>query len=121
MTLRRCFAALLLAILSLLGGACGIGNAQARLRTAVDAKKPSLDTCYGRALERDKNASGEMQLWIHVDESTGRVKRVEIARTAIEQAELEECVRTALQGVELDPKPKANLKVEYTLRFSPAT
>jgi hypothetical protein len=107
--------------LSLLAGGCGIGNAQTRLRTAIDASKPGLDQCYGSALERDRDAAGDMLLLVHVEEKTGRVAQVKVAKTAIQDAGLHQCVQSALEGVTLDPKPKANLKVEYTLRFAPTS
>ena len=121
MTARGYLRIATLTLLPLGGGACGIGNAQARLRSAVDARKSTLDECYAQALERDRNAAGEMVLWIHVAEATGQVLQVDIGEGGMEEVTLQQCVQTALQGVKLQPKPKANLKVEYTLRFAPTT
>lgn len=109
--------AALLAALFMLGG-CGIGNAQTRLRTAVDAQKPTLDDCYASALQRDRTLSGVMQLMLHVDEDSGAVTQVEITSPGVQDPELQQCVKTVLAGVKLDPPPKANLQVEYTLRFT---
>jgi outer membrane biosynthesis protein TonB len=118
---RLCLAAAALAALPLMAAGCGIGKAQTHLRTAVDSRKPTLDSCYGAALERDDGAAGEMALSIHVSEKSGAVDRVEVVRSALGDPDLERCVESALVGTRIDPKPKANLQVEYTLRFVPTT
>jgi hypothetical protein len=114
---RNATAAALVAALCMLGG-CGIGNAQTRLRTAVDAQQPTLDDCYADALQRDRTLSGVMQLVLHVDEGSGRITKVDITDPGLQDVQLQECVKTVLTGVALDPPPKANLEVEYTLQFS---
>lgn len=118
---RLALMAAAVAALPLLAGGCGIGKAQTHLRTAVDSRKPTLDSCYGTALERDEHAAGQMALSIHVSEKTGAVDKVEIVSSALGDPDLERCVESALVGTRIDPKPKANLKVEYTLRFVPST
>jgi hypothetical protein len=104
--------------LAVLSAGCGIGDAQTRLRTAIDAKKPTLDECYGTALTRDKTTAGEMRLFVNVDETSGVVNQVEIS-SGPKDPMLTKCIESALAGVKLEPAPAANLKVEYTLRFTP--
>ncbi len=100
--------------------ACGgIGNAQKNVRSAVDNKTPTLDDCYGQALERDKTATGSMTLNLIVGEKSGAVDQVEMLDPGFADGELQSCVQTALVGLSISPKPKANLKVEYRLDFSP--
>lgn len=110
-----------LVLVGLVGSAlgCGIGDAQQRLRTAVDAKEKSLDECYAQALERNEGAQGDMSIWVHVSSDTGRVDSVEVSQSEITDGALQKCVETTLVGLALVPPPKANLKVEYTLRFVP--
>ena len=102
--------------------ACGgIGSAQKNLRSAVDAKQPTLDGCYGTALERSNEASGEMQLNLHVAEKSGRIERVEVLDAGFADGELQSCVENALVGIVISPKPAAGLKVEYQLVFNPTS
>jgi hypothetical protein len=106
---------------AVLASGCGIGNAQARLRSAIDARKPSLDQCYAATLERDKGAAGDMRMWVSVDKRSGAVEKVEVLESAIDDPTLGQCVQDTVGQVKMDPKPKRGLKVEYTLRFSPST
>jgi hypothetical protein len=108
---------------ALLGlGACGgIGSAKSNLRSAVDAKKPSLDECYGQALGRDKAAAGSMTLKLTVKDGTGMVNKVEVVDAGFADGELQSCVEGALDGLTIASKPKANVEIEYVLRFSPRT
>lgn len=114
--LRLTLAGALVAAVAAAAG-CGIGDAQTRLRTAVDAKQPTLDDCYADALQRDRTLGGSMALTLHVSEDSGEVTRVEITSPGVDDPQLQECVKTVLTGVDLDPPPKSNLEVEYTLRF----
>jgi hypothetical protein len=107
---------------SLALSACGgIGGAQKNLRSAVDARQGTLDDCYGTALERSKEASGAMQLNLHVAEKSGRVERVEVLDAGFADDELQSCVENALVGILISPKPAAGLKVEYRLVFNPTS
>ncbi|MFW6051539.1 MAG: AgmX/PglI C-terminal domain-containing protein [Myxococcota bacterium] len=100
---------------------CGVGDAQQRLRTAVDAEREQLDGCFAEALERDRNLTGDMVLQLHVSRQTGEVEEVEVDRSDVGDATLEQCVRTTLAGVRLEEAPRANLQVQYTLRFVPTS
>jgi hypothetical protein len=114
------------AILVALGAAvlatgCGIGDAQSRLRSAVDAQKPAFDQCYATALERDEKEAGSLEMWVHVDKQTGQLHQVEVSDTSLQDEQLKSCVESALTTVQMDPPPKANLKVEYILQFRPTS
>lgn len=109
------------ALLAAAAGCGGIGNAQKQLRSAVDAKKPTLDQCYGAALQRNKETVGDMDLVIHVAEKTGQVEKVDVVRDGVGDGELSQCVQSALVGIGVDPKPKANLEISYTLQFTPSS
>ena len=118
MNIRNLF--LGIAILGL--AACGgIGGAQKHLRSAVDNTKPTLDDCYAKALERDDKAAGSMTVNLTVGEKSGEVDKVDVIDPGFADDGLQSCVESALVGVSISPKPKANLKVEYTLDFSPAS
>jgi len=102
-----------------LAGCGGIGNAQNNLRSAVDTKKPTLDDCYATALEGDAKAAGSMTVKLTVGKKSGTIDKVDVVDPGFADHSLQGCVEGALTGVALDPKPKANLEVEYTLDFRP--
>jgi hypothetical protein len=100
-------------------GCAGIGDAQKRVRTAVDAKQPTLTECYGATLALNEKASGSMLVSLRVTESSGRVDAVAIKQSSIPDDKLQECVKSALVGIQIAPGPKANLDIDYTLTFAP--
>ncbi len=103
-------------------GACGgVGNSQEHLRTAVESQRPTLDECYGEALERDEAAAGNMSLVLYVDDDDGRIRDVDVVDSGIHDAELQECVRSSLVGVTLEERPKVELEVSYIFEFEPAS
>ncbi len=100
--------------------ACGgVGDAQLRLRTAVNAKQDKLDACYTRSLTRDADGKGAMQLLLHVNQSDGVVDPVTVTSSEITDPKLAKCVRAALSAVQLSPAPGQDLDVAYTLEFGP--
>jgi hypothetical protein len=108
---------LLSVVLIVVLGACGggIGDAQTRLRTAIEARQDNLDGCYGDTLEHMPAAAGKIGLLIHVKQ--GQVSDVDVTATEIEDVKLVKCVKSTLKKVALDPPPKSDFEVEYTLRF----
>ena len=110
---------LAVAPLGALGGCKGVGDSQKHLRTAVEARQPTLDQCYATTLAKDATAAGKMELTLTVAEQGGRVEAVKVARSELADTELQGCVRDALVGVQISPAPKANLEVAYVLEFGP--
>lgn len=106
------------ALLALAGG-CGIGDAQARLRTAVDAKNEELSACYAGALERNRNAAGTIRATLHVEDDVGRVNQVEIEQSDLTDQAFQACMTDSLQSIQLEEAPAANLEVKYTFQFTP--
>lgn len=108
----------LLIISALALTACGIGDAQPRLRTAVDAKQAEMDTCYTSALARDESIGGEVQATLHVEGSTGHVQQVEFGEGQVTDPQLRSCLTNVIQGVTLPDAPKKKLEVLYTFRLT---
>ena len=106
---------------SLALGACGVGDAQSHLRTAVDARQASLNECYRQALERSEETSGVMHVRLHMPKGANAVEQVEVMDSNLGDEALEQCVVGALDGVRIDEAPKANMAVDYTFRFSPSS
>ena len=109
---------LVLAIAAGLAG-CGIGDSQAQLRSAIDAKNQELDQCYAGALARDRDAAGSLSAYVHVDHAEGRVNQVEFTGGDGRDPSLESCISDSLTRVQLTEPPAANLKVAYTFQLTP--
>lgn len=111
--------AIILVGMALLAG-CGIGDAQTRVRSAVDARSPDLNQCYAAALTRDASTSGTMSAWVYVESNEGRVERVEFEPGEVSDPTLQSCMNEALTQIRLDEPPAANLKIQYSFQLTPA-
>jgi len=98
--------------------ACGIGDAQPRLRTAVDAKRAEMNSCYTTALSRDESIGGEVEATLHVEGSTGHLAQVEFGEGQVTDPQLRSCLSNVLQSVTLSDAPKKKLEVSYTFRLT---
>jgi len=103
----------------LLTSGCGIGDAQPRLRTAVDAKQAEMDQCYTRALAEDQSIEGQVEATLHVEGSTGYVEQVDFADGQVADPQLRACLTNVLQGVTLEDAPRKKLEVTYTFQLVP--
>jgi hypothetical protein len=95
---------------------CGIGDAQQRLRSAVDAKQDELDRCYTTALTRNENIGGEVDATLVVDE--GQITEVDYGGGQVTDPQLRGCMADVLRGVRLEEPPKPQLRVDYTFRLT---
>ena len=100
--------------------ACGIGDAQMHLRSAVDAKQQELNACYAGALTRNAAAAGTMHADLHVETTTGRLERVQYQSDPIQDEAFQACMTGVLQSVQLPEAPAVNLEVAYTFHFTPS-
>ncbi|SRR5690606_9081684 len=105
-------------VLGLLAAACGPGNTQRLLRSAVDARKPKLDECYQRALERDETLAGTVRAKLSVEPKTGVVKSVEFLNSVGDDA-LRSCMEDALLGIRVDQPATVQVDVEYAFDLVP--
>jgi Tfp pilus assembly protein FimT len=109
-----------LAVVSLIAVAgCGIGDAQKRLRSAVDEKNAELNRCYAEALAQNRNVDGTLEANLLVNTTEGRIHQVEFTGGTGRDASLESCMVDTLTQVRLAEPPPANLKVEYTFQLTP--
>jgi hypothetical protein len=114
-------AKLSLTILSLgaLISACGPGNAQTLLRSAVDAEQDTLEGCYAKALERDETTAGVVRARLHVEKSSGLVRKVEILESVGDET-LRSCMDAALTGIRIAEPAKVDVHVDYEFELVPA-
>ena len=102
--------------LVLLAACGGLGNAQQRLRTAVDAQQAKLDKCFTRSLARDSDGAGAMVLVLHVS-SGGTIDDIQVQRTEVKDPKLQNCVKATFRKIQLQPAPSSDFEIVYTLKF----
>ncbi len=104
----------LLAAIGALSG-CGIvGNAQQELRTAVEARREPLATCYRELLAREPLATGGMRLNLDVRHEQARVTGIEVVWTELRDRRFTSCVTSTLRRILLPEAPTSNLSVRST-------
>jgi hypothetical protein len=97
---------------------CGlVGQTQPKLRTAVDARREPLTTCYRELLTRQPRASGSMALTLNVRHEQRRVTAVGVVRAEPGERRFVSCITSILRRIELSEAPTSNLSVHYTLTF----
>ena len=104
-------------LVTILLAACAADTSQARLRTAVDARKSQLADCYAKALEHDTSMTGKMVLVLHVPQNVDEVDSVDVERGRVRDRHLQRCVKEVLVGANIGDAPTDDLNVEYTLAF----
>jgi hypothetical protein len=114
--MKTVIALITIASLAACGG--GIGDAQKRLRTAIEAKQDALDDCYEKSLARNAETAGNLNLVVKVAKKKGTVS-ASAAGGKIGDEKLVQCVETAIDSVKLSPAPKSNMEVSYTVAFAP--
>jgi len=96
---------------------CSIGDAQTRLRSAVDEKYNEYNRCYAEALVRDENTAGQLDAVLYVDKVTGAITNVEFDSGAVSDPELQRCLTSALGAVDVEGDLKRDLVVSYTFEL----
>lgn len=96
----------------------GVGDAQKRLRTAIEAKQDALDDCYEKTLERDTEVKGNLMVVLKVAKGGGGVSSA-VTGGKVKDGKLVKCVQGTLDAIKLKPAPGANMEVTYTLAFAP--
>jgi hypothetical protein len=100
-----------------LASGCSIGDAQTRLRSAVDEKYNEYNECYAQALVRDENTAGQLDAVLYVDKVTGAISKVEFNPGSVTDPELERCLTAALGAVDVEGDLKRDMQVSYTFEL----
>jgi len=104
--------------LALLAG-CGLGDAQSRLRSAVDEKYDEYNQCYAQALVRDEGTEGTLDAVLYVDKVTGSISDVTFNGGAVSDPDLQRCLTRALGTVQVEGSLNRNMEVGYTFEMRP--
>jgi hypothetical protein len=105
------------------GMGCAKNGMGAMVRTDVSARmetaQPSITSCYGTALARNRKIRGMLVLSITAEASTGQFKNITIARDELGDPELKKCVIDEVVKLKMATPQKTNITFSYPLRFDP--
>ena len=88
------------------------------IRTRMESRADTFESCYSRALTDDDRTSGDVTLIFLVSQS-GKFKHVKVAKSSVNDTQLEQCVKKGTQGLRTKRGPDAPVLVTYRLRFRP--
>lgn len=118
-------AQVLFAALLSVGAAAGCGGSGmgAKVRADVTARmqiaEPSITSCYGSALQRNRKLRGMLVLSITAEAKTGQFKNVNVTRDELGDTELRKCVLDEVGKQKLEKPQSTNITFAYPLRFAP--
>jgi hypothetical protein len=97
-----------------------IGELDPRLvETTIKKYRHELQTCFEKALRRDKLTRGSMEWRWRID-STGKLDELELVKSSIEDVEMARCVRQKMNAWRF-PKPRrGSVEVTYPFEFNPS-
>ncbi len=109
--------------LAFAGVGCGKTGMGAAVRTDITTRmqtaEPAIQSCYAKALQRNRKLRGMLVLSITAEASTGQFKNITPTRDELGDAELKTCVVDAVAQQKLEKPQKTNTTFSYPLQFSP--
>jgi hypothetical protein len=119
-TINSVFAIALCAILGSLAAGCGAKlneNTEKQLKSALEAQHDAFKACYEKALERDRNAQGPMNLELDINKTPGAVTKAKVGVSTIQDAEMKKCVVKVVKEIKLPEPPNVPVEGHYSLIF----
>ena len=109
-----------IAVAGLLAGCSSTLNPQVHgnIQAQIKKQQPSFAECYSEALKQDEELEGTMTLAFVVDNKTGAITDVAIARSQLKDEQLEQCVVKRAEGITVKPMPSKPVRVNYPITFS---
>lgn len=95
------------------------GKTRDSLREGVTGKQADLQACYAEALQRNRDAAGQVEVALHVQHDTKNVHQVDVGESAIQDQEMQACVQRALVGVTVAEAPSQNVRAHFLIDFQP--
>ena len=104
----------------LLAGCSSTLNPQVHrsIQAQIKKQQPAFADCYSEALKQNEELAGTMTLAFVVDNKTGAITDVAIARSQIEDEQLQQCVVKRAKGITIKPMPSKPVRVNYPIAFS---
>jgi hypothetical protein len=87
------------------------------LNNALDAHKAEFQRCYEKALDRNRNAKGEMDLNLEFTPNSKQVDKARVTRSQIKDSGMKQCVSRAAKGIQTTELPGTWVDGKYTIDF----
>ena len=87
------------------------------LNNALDARKTEFKSCYEKALDRDRNAKGEMDLKLEFTPNSKQVDKAQVTRSQIKDNGMKQCVSQAAKRIQTTELPGTWVDGQYTIDF----
>ena len=88
------------------------------LNNALDAKKGAFKSCYEDALEKNRNAQGEMDIKLEFTPNKKRAEKAKVTRSEIKDKKMKKCVTKAAKSIQTEELPGTWVNGKYTLDFT---
>jgi hypothetical protein len=88
------------------------------LNNALNAKKGEFQTCYERALKRNRNLKGEMDLKLAFTPNAKKVDKAKVTRSQIKDKGMKKCVSKAAKRIQTTELPGTWVDGKYTIDFT---
>ncbi len=92
---------------------------RADVTARMQVAEPTLTSCYGSALQRNRKLRGMLVLSITAEAKTGQFKNVNVTRDELGDTELRKCVLDKVSEQKLEKPQSTNITFSYPLRFAP--
>ncbi len=92
-------------------------NTEGHIMSALEAKKDAFKACYETALEKDREAKGNVGLLLDINEEPGEVTSSSVEETTITDADMPQCVADAASDISLPEPPGVPVEGHYTVEF----
>lgn len=93
-------------------------NTEKNIHSALQAKKEQFKACYKDALDRNRETQGTVGLRLDIAKETGAVQNASVAKTTIEDKEMNQCVATAASDITLADPPGIPVEGLYDIQFT---
>ena len=107
--------------LGALAVACGAElnpKTEGHIMSALEAKRDAFKACYEAALEKDREAKGEMGLLLDINAKPGKVTNAKVEKSDIDNGKMKKCVTDAASDISLPEPPGVPVEGHYTLDFA---
>ena len=87
------------------------------LSNALSAKTDELEGCYEKALKKDPQAAGDMELKLEFAPKSNKPKNASVVASQINDGAMKKCVAAAAESIETVELPGTWVDGKYTLEF----
>jgi hypothetical protein len=88
------------------------------LNNALSAKNSDFQTCYKKALGKNPNTEGEMNLKLEFQPKSKKVEKASITDSQIKDGGMKKCVTNAAKSIETEELPGTWVDGKFVLDFS---